>query len=107
LWLTNDAFERYIHPVWCVQTSQTFYTYAFLFLKAVDAITQLDIWTSDGKLVKTAPLGGEKTYATETSRLTVTPDVATDHFFLALCDEAGASNTFYFKATTADCKSCG
>ena len=67
------------------------------------AITQLDIWTSDGKLVKTAPLGGEKTYATETSRLTVTPDVATDHFFLALRDEAGASNTFYFKATTADC----
>ena len=67
------------------------------------AITQLDIWTSDGKLVKTAPLGGEKTYATETSRLTVTPDVATDHFFLALRDEAGASSTFYFKATTADC----
>ena len=50
------------------------------------AITQLDIWTSDGKLVKTAPLGGEKTYATETSRLTITPDVATDHFFLALRD---------------------
>ena len=68
--------------------------------KALD-ITQLDIWTSGGKLVKTAPLGGEKTYATEASPLTVTPDAATDHFFLALRDEAGASNTIYFKATTA------
>ena len=66
------------------------------------AITQLDIWTSGGKLVKTAPLGGEKTYATEESPLTVTPDAATDHFFLALRDEAGASNTIYFKATTAN-----
>jgi len=65
------------------------------------AITQLDIWTSGGKLVKTAPLGGEKTYATEASPLTITPDAATDHFFLALRDEAGASNTIYFKATTA------
>lgn len=66
------------------------------------AITQLDIWTSGGKLVKTAPLGGEKTYATEESPLTVNPDAATDHFFLALRDEAGASNTIYFKATTAN-----
>jgi hypothetical protein len=66
------------------------------------AIPQLDIWTSGGKLVKTAPLGGDKTYATEVSPLTVTPDAATDHFFLALRDEAGASNTIYFKATTAD-----
>ena len=66
------------------------------------AITQLDIWTSGGKLVKTAPLGGEKTYATEESPLTVTPNAATDHFFLALRDEAGASNTIYFKATTAN-----
>ena len=65
------------------------------------AITQLDIWTSGGKLVKTAPLVGEKTYATEASPLTITPDAATDHFFLALRDEAGASNTIYFKATTA------
>lgn len=65
------------------------------------AITQLDIWTSGGKLVKTISLGGEKTYATEASPLTVTPKDATDHFFLALRDEAGASNTIYFKATTA------
>ena len=67
------------------------------------AITQLDIWTSGGKLVMTAPLGGVKTYATDASRLIVTPDVATDHFFLALRDEVGASNTLNFKATTADC----
>lgn len=65
------------------------------------AITKLEVWTSEGKLVKTAPLGGEKTYATEASPLTITPDAATDHFFLALRDEAGASNTIYFKATTA------
>ena len=64
-------------------------------------ITQLDIWTSGGKLVKTAPLEGEKTYATDGSPLRVTPDAATDHFFLALRDEFGASNTIYFKATTA------
>lgn len=66
------------------------------------AITQLDIWTSGGKLVKTAPLGGEKTYATEAEPLIVTPEAGTDHFFLALRDEASASNTIYFKATTAD-----
>ena len=65
------------------------------------AITQLDIWTSGGKLLKTAPLGGEKTYATEANPLRVTPDAATDHFFLALRDEAGTSNTIYFRATTA------
>lgn len=65
------------------------------------AITKLEVWTSEGKLVKTAPLDGDKTYATEASPLTITPDAATDHFFLALRDEAGASNTIYFKATTA------
>lgn len=65
------------------------------------AITKLEVWTSAGKLVKTAPLGDEKTYATDASPLTITPDAATDHFFLALRDEAGTSNTIYFKATTA------
>lgn len=65
------------------------------------AITKLEVWTSEGKLVKTAPLDGQTVYATYGSPLTITPDAATDHFFLALRDEAGASNTIYFKATTA------
>ena len=65
------------------------------------AITKLEVWTSEGKLVKTAPLDGQTVYATDASPLTITPDAATDHFFLALRDEAGTSNTIYFKATTA------
>ena len=65
------------------------------------AITKLEVWTSEGKLVKTAPLDGQTVYATDASPLTITPDAATDHFFLALRDEAGISNTIYFKATTA------
>ena len=65
------------------------------------AITKLEVWTSAGKLVKTAPLDGQTVYATDASPLTITPDAATDHFFLALRDEAGTSNTIYFKATTA------
>lgn len=65
------------------------------------AITKLEVWTSEGKLVKTAPLDGQTVYATGASPLTITPDAATDHFFLALRDEAGISNTIYFKATTA------
>ena len=65
------------------------------------AITKLEVWTSEGKLVKTAPLDGQTVYATYGSPLTITPDAATDHFFLALRDEAGTSNTIYFKATTA------
>lgn len=65
------------------------------------AITKLEVWTSEGKLVKTAPLDGQTVYATHASPLTITPDAATDHFFLALRDEAGTSNTIYFKATTA------
>lgn len=64
------------------------------------AITKLEVWTSAGKLVKTAPLDGQTVYATDASPLTITPDAATDHFFLALRDEAGTSNTIYFKATT-------
>ena len=64
------------------------------------AITQLDIWTDGGKLVKTAPLDGEKTYATQDNPLIVTPDAATGRFFLALRDEAGSSNTYNFKATS-------
>ena len=65
------------------------------------AITKLEVWTSAGKLVKTAPLDGQTVYATDASPLTITPDAATDHFFLALRDEAGTSNTIYFVATTA------
>ena len=65
------------------------------------AITKLEVWTSEGKLVKTAPLDGQTVYATDASPLTIIPDAATDHFFLALRDEAGISNTIYFKATTA------
>ena len=65
------------------------------------AITKLEVWTSEGKLVKTAPLDGQTVYATDASPLTITPDAATDHFFLALRDEAGTSNTIYFVATTA------
>ena len=65
------------------------------------AITKLEVWTSEGKLVKTAPLDGQTVYATDASPLTIIPDAATDHFFLALRDEAGTSNTIYFKATTA------
>ena len=65
------------------------------------AITKLEVWTSAGKLVKTAPLDGQTVYATDASPLTITPDAATDHFFLALRDEAGTRNTIYFKATTA------
>ena len=65
------------------------------------AITKLEVWTSAGKLVKTAPLDGQTVYATDASPLTIIPDAATDHFFLALRDEAGTSNTIYFKATTA------
>ncbi len=65
------------------------------------AITKLEVWTSAGKLVKTAPLDGQTVYATDASPLTITPDAATDRFFLALRDEAGTSNTIYFKATTA------
>ena len=65
------------------------------------AITKLEVWTSEGKLVKTAPLDGQTVYATDASPLTITPDAATDHFFLALRDEAGTSNTIYFMATTA------
>ena len=64
------------------------------------AITKLEVWTSAGKLVKTAPLDGQTVYATDASPLTITPDAATDHFFLALRDEAGTRNTIYFKATT-------
>ena len=66
------------------------------------AITKLEVWTSAGKLVKTAPLDGQTVYATDASPLTITPDAATDHFFLALRDEAGTSNTIYFKATAGD-----
>jgi len=65
------------------------------------AITKLEVWTSKGKLVKTAPLDGQTVYATVASPLTIIPDAATDHFFLALRDEAGTSNTIYFVATTA------
>jgi hypothetical protein len=65
------------------------------------AITKLEVWTSAGKLVKTAPLDGQTVYATDASPLTITPDAATDHFFLALRDEAGTSNTIYFMAITA------
>jgi hypothetical protein len=65
------------------------------------AITKLEVWTSAGKLVKTAPLDGQTVYATDASPLTITPDAATDHFFLALRDEADTSNTIYFKATAA------
>lgn len=65
------------------------------------AITKLEVWTSAGKLVKTAPLDGQTVYATDASPLTIIPDAATDHFFLALRDEAGTSNTIYFMATTA------
>ena len=65
------------------------------------AITKLEVWTSEGKLVKTAPLDGQTVYATDASPLTITPDAATDHFFLALRDEAGTSNTIYFMATAA------
>ena len=64
------------------------------------AITKLEVWTSAGKLVKTASLDGQTVYATDASPLTITPDAATDHFFLALRDEAGTRNTIYFKATT-------
>ena len=65
------------------------------------AITKLEVWTSEGKLVKTAPLDGQTVYATDASPLTIIPDAATDHFFLALRDEADTSNTIYFMATTA------
>jgi hypothetical protein len=65
------------------------------------AITKLEVWTSEGKLVKTAPLDGQTVYATDASPLTIIPDAATDHFFLALRDEADTSNTIYFVATTA------
>lgn len=65
------------------------------------AITKLEVWTSEGKLVKTAPLDGQTVYATDASPLTIIPDAATDHFFLALRDEADISNTIYFVATTA------
>jgi hypothetical protein len=68
------------------------------------AITKLEVWTSAGKLVKTAPLDGQTVYATDASPLTITPDAATDHFFLALRDEADTSNTIYFVATTASDK---
>lgn len=65
-------------------------------------ITKLEIFSSGDKLVATKYINNDVTnYATSANPLTVTPASATNHFFLALRDEYGASNTYYFTATTA------
>jgi hypothetical protein len=65
-------------------------------------ITKLEVYTSGGKLVTTKGIAsGASSYATESYPLTITPSPATNHFFLALRDDNGKSNTYYFKATTA------
>lgn len=65
-------------------------------------ITKLQVYTSGGKLVTTMGIAsGATSYATEGYPLTITPTSATNHFFIALRDENGSSNTYYFKATTA------
>ena len=65
-------------------------------------ITKLEIFSTGDKLVSTKYINNDVTnYATSVNPLTVTPASATNHFFLALRDEKGASNTYYFTATTA------
>ena len=65
-------------------------------------ITQLDIWAS--KLVSSKSIANNVTnYASSLSNpVTVTPSSATNHFFLALRDENGSSNTYNFRVKTAD-----
>lgn len=63
-------------------------------------ITKLEVYTSSGKLVTTMGIAATN-YATAGAPLTITPASATNHFFLALRDENGSENTYYFKATTA------
>jgi len=67
------------------------------------AINQLEIWTDGGKLVKAFDATGDNhpQYATEESPLVVTPEKITNHFFLSLRDDNGASNTFRFKAVSS------
>ena len=62
-------------------------------------ITQLDIWTDGGMLVKTKALNGTTVYATEAEPLTITPASPTNKFFIALRDEYGDANNYHFKAT--------
>jgi hypothetical protein len=63
-------------------------------------ISSLAITTSGGKLVSSRSVSGD--YSNYISPLAVTPASPTNHFFLALRDENGASNTFTFTATTSD-----
>lgn len=64
-------------------------------------ITKLEIWAS--KLVWSKSIANDVTnYASNINPVIVTPSSATNHFFLALRDENGSSNTYTFKATTAD-----
>ena len=66
-------------------------------------ITKLEIWASGGKLVWSKFIANDVTnYASISNPVTVTPSSATNHFFLALRDENGSSNTYTFRVTTAD-----
>lgn len=65
-------------------------------------ITKLEIWAS--KLVSSKSIANDVTYyaSSLSNPVTVTPSSATNHFFLALRDENGSSNTYNFRVTTAD-----
>ena len=77
---------------------------AFFQLRFVDKesnpllLESLSIYAEGGKVVKTKPLGGAATFASEGSPLAINPASATDVLFFALRDEEGAANAYHFKA---------
>jgi len=61
-------------------------------------ISQLDIYSSSGKLVLSKSVNGATTYATVANRLLITPATSGSKFFMALRNESGASDAYTFIA---------
>lgn len=61
-------------------------------------ISQLDVYSSSGKLVLSKSVNGTTTYATAANRLQITPATSGSKFFMALRNESGAKDTYTFIA---------